>query len=371
MRPLLYRPAANAGAEERSDPSVERGDDRFDALVRALPLGVLMLDGQIRVRFANRAAASIFGFDLSRVAGAHLIEAMPSIELERRAEAALEGEASMAPMIVPGRPGNRTYAVSTYPLTDDAGATIGALILAEDQTELLALERARQEFLTNVSHELRTPLSSIRLMLETVDGSAGDEARDLFVPQALAQVDRLTSLVQRLLEQARAESGALRLELREVDLEAVARPIVQSFEPQAAAKSVRLELRPLRPVRLQADAERLAQVLVNLIDNALRFTPEGGLVTAEIDADGAEAILRVSDTGIGIPYRDLPYIFERFYVVDRSRAREISGVGLGLSIVKHIVEAHGGSVTAESMLGSGTKFTARLPFASVGTDAWR
>lgn len=370
LRASLRRPPPLSGFAEPAD-SGERGDDRFDALVRALPLGVLMLDGQVRVRFANRAAASIFGFELSRVSGVHLIEAMPSIELERRAEAALEGEASMAPMIVPGRAGNRTYAVSAYPLTDDADATIGALILAEDQTELLALERARQEFLTNVSHELRTPLSSIKLMLETVDGSPGDEARDLFVPQALAQVDRLTVLVARLLEQARAESGALRLELREVDLETVARPIVGSFEPQAAAKNVRLELHPLRPVRLQADPERLAQVLVNLIDNALRFTPEGGLVTAEIDADGAEAILRVSDTGIGIPYRDLPYIFERFYVVDRSRARDISGVGLGLSIVKHIVEAHGGTITAESMLGSGTKFTARLPFASVGTDAWR
>ncbi len=370
LRALLVRPVKTSGAEERSE-TVERGDDRFDALVRALPLGVLMLDGQVRVRFANRAAASIFGFELSRVFGVHLIEAMPSIELERRAEAALEGEASMAPMIVPGRSGSRTYAVSAYPLTDDAGLTIGALILAEDQTELLALERARQEFLTNVSHELRTPLSSIRLMLETVDGSHGDEARDLFIPQALAQVDRLTSLVQSLLQQARAESGALRLDLREVDLEAVARPIVGSFEPQAAAKNVRLELHPLRPVRLQADPERLAQVLVNLIDNALRFTPEGGLVTTEIDADGAEAILRVSDTGIGIPYRDLPYIFERFYVVDRSRAREVSGVGLGLSIVKHIVEAHGGSVSAESTLGSGTKFTARFPFAGLGTEPWR
>jgi len=368
---LFARPDAGAGFQEPSDPSGERGDDRFDALVRALPLGVLMLDRQIRVRFANRAAASIFGFELSRVSGVHLIEAMPSIELERRAEAALDGEASMAPMIVPARSGNRTYAVSAYPLTDDAGAIIGALILAEDQTELLALERARQEFLTNVSHELRTPLSSIKLMLETVDESPGDEARDLFVPQALAQVDRLTVLVQRLLEQARAESGALRLELREVDLESVAQPIVQAFEPQAAAKNVRLELHPLRPVRLQADPERLAQILVNLIDNALRFTPEGGSVTTEIDADGAEAVVRVSDTGIGIPYRDLPYIFERFYVVDRSRARDVSGVGLGLSIVKHIVEAHGGTITAESMLGSGTKFTVRLPFASVGTNAWR
>ncbi len=346
--------------------------DRFDALVRALPLGVVMLDAGGRVRFANRAAAAIFGFEVSRVAGMHVIEAAPSIELERRVASALLGEASMGPLIVAGKTGNRTYAVSVYPLADpppEAGAESaaekirGALVLAEDQTEILALETARQEFLTNVSHELRTPLSSIKLMLETVNESPDDEARDIFVPQALAQVDRLASLVQRLLEQARTESGVLTLNVTEIDLEAVARPIVRSFDPQAAAKNVRMDLRAERPVLFEADAERIAQVLVNLIDNALRFTPSGGSVTTSLDVNSGYAVIAVSDTGIGIPYRDLPHVFERFYVVDRSRARAISGAGLGLSIVKQIVDAHGGSVTAESMLGSGTKFVVRIPVA--------
>ncbi|MGZ3498449.1 MAG: sensor histidine kinase [Vulcanimicrobiaceae bacterium] len=365
-------------APERADespPERPRSDDRFDALVRALPLGVMMLDTNTRVRFANRAAGAIFGFDLSRVEGVHLIEAVPSIELERRADAALTGEATMGPLIVAGKTGNRHYAVSVYPLTEPSTVPAdtverinGALVLAEDHTDLLALERARQEFLSNVSHELRTPLSSVKLMLETVLESPDEEAGDIFLPQALTQVDRLVSLVARLLEQARAESGAMTLHMDEVDLEEVVRPIVNSFEPQAAAKGVTLEFQAERPVMLEADPHRLSQVLVNLIDNALRFTPSGGSVRTKIDVNGGYAVIRVSDTGIGIPYKDLPHIFERFYVVDRSRARDISGAGLGLSIVKQIVDAHNGTVIAESLLGSGTKFTVRIPIAHVIRD---
>jgi signal transduction histidine kinase len=167
-----------------------------------------------------------------------------------------------------------------------------------------------------------------------------------------------------LLEQARVESGELVLEIDEIDLEEVAQPIVSSFQPQAAAHGVNLELRALRPIIVEADEHRLSQVFVNLIDNALRYTPDGGSVDVTIDVDDGYAVIQVRDTGIGIPYKDLPYVFERFYVVDRSRARGISGAGLGLSIVKHIVEAHGGNVQVESTLGTGTTFTVRVPMVS-------
>jgi signal transduction histidine kinase len=253
-----------------------------------------------------------------------------------------------------------TYGLSVYPLGDD-DTTYGVVVFADDQTEIVRLERARKEFLSNVSHELRTPLSSIKLMLETVVESPDDEAADIFLPQVLVQVDRLAALVGQLLEQARAESGQLKLNLREIELEQVAQQIVATFEPQASNKGVRLELQAMRPVRVEADPDRLAQVFVNLIDNALRHTHAGGSVTVEIDAHGNDAIMKVRDTGVGIPYRDLPHIFERFYVVDRSRTRESGGAGLGLAIVKGIVEAHGGTVSTESMLGAGTVFTIRLP----------
>lgn len=373
---LIYRLASGAertGISEETEPAPEAhtpSDDRFDALVRALPLGVLMLDRRLRVRFANRAAAAIFGFERSRVRGAHLIAAIPSIELEQRAQAALAGDIASKPLHVSGKTVSRSYAVSLYPLGPETQAeerpdVTGVLLVAEDQTELLALERARQEFLTNVSHELRTPLASIKLMLETVTQSGDDEAAKIFLPQVLGQVDRLTTLVQRLLEQARVESGDLVLQIEEIDLEEVARPIVQSFLPQAASKNVGLELRSVRPPIVEADEHRLSQVFVNLIDNALRFTPEGGSVTVTLDVDDGYAVIAVADTGMGIPYKDLPYVFERFYVADPSRTRGVSGAGLGLSIVKQIVEAHRGRVDVESTLGSGTTFTVRIPIADV------
>ena len=178
----------------------------------------------------------------------HIIEAIPNVELERRIADALRGEASVAPLDADRRV--RAANVSRLGLSADGrerGARSASSIFSDDQTGLVRLDRARKEFLSNVSHELRTPLSSIKLMLETVLEAPEEEARDLFVPQALAQVDRLTALVGQLLEQARAESGQLKLDLRDVDLEEVARPIVASFEQQASNKGISLELLAAAP----------------------------------------------------------------------------------------------------------------------------
>jgi signal transduction histidine kinase len=340
-------------------------ESTFATLVRALPLGVIIVNRACHVEFANAAAGAIFDFDPERAIALHVIEAVPNVELERRIADALRGEGSVAPLMLMRAGVARTYRVSVYPLTDENQESSRVVVISDDQTALVRLDRARKEFLSNVSHELRTPLSSIKLMLETVLEAPEQEARELFVPQALAQVDRLTALVGQLLEQARAESGQLKLALRDVDLEEVARPIVSSFEQQASNKGISLELAALRPVRVEADPDRLSQVFVNLIDNALRHTAEGGRIRVEIDARDSDAVLRVRDTGEGIPYRDLPHIFERFYVVDRSRNRSTGGAGLGLAIVKGIVDAHGGAISAESMLGRGTAFTIRLPIMRI------
>lgn len=362
MRPFLARlfghadPPAEAPAVDEPRDAWEEG--LFARLVGALPLGVIVVDESLRVRYANATAGGVFGFDAERAGGEHLVRAIANVEVERRVGEALRGEASVAPLVVQSRAVPRTYRVSIAPL--DAAEGQGAVLFIEDQTEVLRGERASREFLSNVSHELRTPLSSIKIMLETVIASPDDEAQELFLPQALAQVDRLVSLVGHFLEQARTESGQLKLDLADVDLEAVARPIVAAFEPQAVQKGVRLVLHA-RPVRVEADGERLSQVIVNLVDNALRHTHAGGSIAVEVDAGANEAILRVRDTGEGIAYRDLPHIFERFYVVDRSRTRESGGAGLGLAIVKGIVDAHGGSISAESTLGAGTTVTIRLP----------
>jgi two-component system phosphate regulon sensor histidine kinase PhoR len=366
MRALRPRPVAAPPAP--APATVRTFEGPFVRLVGALPIGVMLIDRSARVEFANAAAGTIFGFDAERVGG-HVIEAIHSVEFEGRIDEALRGEASVAPFELPGRQGARTYRVSVYPLSIRGEEAERVVVFAEDQTDLVRLDRARKEFLSNVSHELRTPLASIKLMLETVLESDDQEAADLFLPQALAQVDRLAELVRQLLDQTRAESGALKLNLRDIDLEEVAAPIVGSFEPQASNKGVSLQLLPARPVRVEADADRLSQVFVNLIDNAIRHTPSGGRVKVELDARGSDAVVRVRDNGAGIPYRDLPRIFERFYVVDRSRTRESGGSGLGLAIVKGIVDAHGGSISAESTLGRGTTVTIRIPIMRVHRDS--
>jgi len=369
MRAVLSRERNVEPAPANASPPNSESEERFDRLVRALPLGVLMLDGRARITFANHAAAAIFNFDRLRVVGQHVIEPISSLDLERRVEDALAGEASLGPLILTGKGGNRTYAISVYPLTESNGAqdhdnVQGAVIIAEDQTELLAMERARQEFLSNVSHELRTPLSSAKLMLETVIASPDDEAREMFLPQVLGQVDRLGALVQKLVEQARAQSGDVPLKLERLELESVVAPIVRTFQQQAEAKHVRLTLETETNPRVDVDRDRIGQVVVNLVDNALRYTPAEGSVTVKLSAEKDDCVISVADSGVGIPFKDLPHIFERFYVVDRSRAREVSGAGLGLAIVKHIIDAHKGSIAVESRLGRGTKFVCRLPLAA-------
>ncbi len=361
----LVVPAA-AGQEAERAPLLRD----LRRILNRLPLGVVLVDEHLRIAFANRSSARIFRFDRKSAVGEHILRAIPNVAIERRTLDALQGEASFETLQL-GEPGRqRTFAISATPLPPDARGPRGVVLVAIDRTEVARLERARTEFLSNVSHELRTPLSSIRLMIETVLDSGDAEASALFLPQALAQVDRLTELVARFLEQASTESGHIRLRLREVDIEELARSIAGSFEPAALGKGVNLEVRAVRPVRLEGDPDRLAQVFVNLIDNALRHTPTGGEIAIEIDAEGSEAVLRVRDSGDGIPYRSLPHIFERFYVGDPSRAREgeHGGAGLGLAIVKGIVEAHRGSIAAESMLGHGATFVVRLPILRIARD---
>ena len=165
-----------------------------------------------------------------------------------------------------------------------------------------------------------------------------------------------------MLDLARSEWGRLRLRREDVDLASVAGNIMKTFEPRAAQLGVKLTLEG-STARLDGDPDRLAQVLVNLIDNALRHTPAGGSVTISVEQTDGAAVLVVQDTGVGIPFNDLPHVFDRFYVVDRSRARDAAGTGLGLSIVKQIVEAHGGMVTADSEFGLGSTFRCVFPTA--------
>jgi len=349
-------PASSAGSPQASGDG-PGNDSRFEQLLQSLTVGVVMLDGNGRIESLNAAAGAILELTSGRVLGRAIIEVVPSFELDRRVREALAGNPSRGRVSVVRSSGTRMLTVATLPLD----GSDGVLLIAADETRLHELEQTRRDFISSVSHELRTPLSSINLMIETILDTSGDaEAIELFLPRIKHEVDRMVHLVEDLLELTRAEAGRLRLRRERVDLASVASNILRTFEPRAAQSNVRLRMSG-GPARIDGDPDRLAQVLVNLIDNSLRHTPSGGTVTVEVTANDGGATLVVRDTGAGIPFNDLPHVFERFYVVDRSRAREATGTGLGLSIVKGIVEAHGGTVTAESELGAGATFTCAFP----------
>ncbi len=353
---------ANAGAAVAVSE-----DSLFEQLLRSLPAGVVMLDERGYVRSLNPAAGAMFEIGTRAIAGRAIIEVVPSFELDRRVGEALAGHPSRGRISLARPAGTRTLTVATLPLEGNGGV----LVIASDETRLYELEQTRRDFVSNVSHELRTPLSSISLMIETILETGSDvEAVELFLPRIKREIDRMVQLVHDLLDLTRAEAGRLRLRREAVDLGSVASNIVKTFEPRAAQSRVTLRL-DADATRIDGDPDRLAQVLVNLIDNALRHTPADGTVTVAVRASDGGATLVVRDTGVGIPYNDLPHLFERFYVVNRSRAREYSGTGLGLSIVKQIVEAHGGMVTADSDFGLGATFTCAFPVSKSAALAER
>ncbi|HTD32341.1 MAG TPA: ATP-binding protein [Candidatus Elarobacter sp.] len=354
---VALRPRAPRAETAREAPAPPDGDgERAARLVDALPFAAFTVDARGRVLVFNAAACALFGVERGRAAGRALIELVPSVELERMVQGALAGATRTGDVTFGSGARERFYGVTAQPYEQ------GAMAIASDRTALLAAEKMRSDFIGNVSHELRTPLSAMKLMLETLLLSDDDpDARALFLPQIQGEVERMIRLVEDLLELARSESGTVPLRRERFDLGGVATSAVNSFAQRADALGVELELDAPRPVAVEADRERLMQVAMNLIDNALRHTPPGGNVTVQVAREGAEGLLSVRDTGIGIPYADLPRIFERFYVVDRSRAREHTGTGLGLAIAKHIVEAHGGTLSADSTYGRGATFTVRIP----------
>ncbi|GAC1414278.1 MAG: hypothetical protein NVSMB5_02140 [Candidatus Velthaea sp.] len=346
-------------AHERLEPAVSSTSDiaRTQLVLSGLPFAAFVFDRAGHLTFVNATAESLFGITAVNVYGRALIEVVPSVDFERQVAAALRGTSSTRDVRVIDRDRERIFGITAQSLDGE-----GAIAIAVDRTALVSMERVRRDFVSNVSHELRTPLAAIKLMMETVLLSDDDaEARAMFLPRVAGEVDRMVHLVEDLLELARSESGRLILRRDIFDISDVAAAVVNTFAQRADTLEIELELEAPAAVYVNADRDRLIQVAMNLLDNALRHTPAHGAVSVGVGREGQFAILRVRDTGAGIPYKDLPHIFERFYVVDRSRARGHSGTGLGLSIARHLIEAHGGTIVADSALGRGSTFTCRLP----------
>ena len=240
------------------------------------------------------------------------------------------------------------------------------MLVFHDITHLRKLETIRQDFVANVSHELKTPLAAIQATVETLlDGAMHDaEHNTRFLERIRESGDRLHRLVQDLLSLARIESSQAPLEMEPIVLQSAVEACIGRHVDRAKAKNLQLSTEPAQEaVSVFGDEEALAEILDNLVDNALKYTPEGGTITLRWFAEGRHAVLQVVDTGVGVPEKDLPRIFERFYRVDKARSRELGGTGLGLSIVKHLVHALGGTIAADSQVGRGSSFTVRIPRA--------
>ncbi|GAW92231.1 sensor histidine kinase [Calderihabitans maritimus] len=228
--------------------------------------------------------------------------------------------------------------------------------------ELGKLERMRQEFIANVSHELRSPLTSIRGFIQGIlDGTITGQHQERYLKIVFEETNRLTRLVNDLLDLARLESGSISMNWSNFDVNELIREVVAKLEPQIREKQLQIELSlEERPTWAYADRDRVEQVLINLLDNAIRFTPEGKKIKLEAVPDGDKIVVAVTDQGIGIPPEELPYIWQRFHKVDKARTRSKGGTGLGLAIVKRIIEALGQTISVESELNRGSRFSFTL-----------
>ena len=324
--------------------------------------GVIVLDPENRIRFTNRAAEWFAAADRRDSLGRPLSEVVRDHELLQLAARSSETRQIHQAEIMLLHQRLFLNVIAT-PISGERGE--GVLLTLQDVTRLRQVETTRREFVSNVSHELRSPLASVRAMVETLEGGAlrdPDVALD-FLGRIESDIQRMTTLVDELLELSRLESGQMPIHLAPLSVSEVAGEIVGRFEGSAAAAGVKMgiDLPPDLPY-VMAETGKLDQILTNLLENALRFTPEGGRVDVSASTGRRWVKLTVSDTGIGIPSEHLPHVFERFYKVDRSRRD--GGAGLGLAIAKHLVQAHGGDISVSSTEGQGSSFDLTLQRAT-------
>jgi len=321
--------------------------------------GVMMVDDEGRVLLANKAAEHMFNFEETQATGKHLIETVRDYEIDRTLKSCLETAKEQTAQLE-FEPGKRFLRVIAVPLMTDGLA--GSLLLFQDLTELKSLQTMRRELVGNISHELRTPLAGIKAIVETLqDGAISDKkvAGD-FLSSIDTEVDRMMQMVTELTELSRIESGRGDLKPEMVNLNLLAEDVIARFKPQAERKSVAMSADLSTDIPLvQADKDRIYQVITNLVHNAIKFTPQNGKVNISAELSENSVLMKVSDTGIGISAEDLPRIFERFYKADKARAGE--GAGLGLAIAKHVIQAHGGNIWVESEEGKGSTFFFTLP----------
>jgi two-component system, OmpR family, phosphate regulon sensor histidine kinase PhoR len=357
--------------------ALEQERAKATAILDGMVEGVIAVDGHDSVLLMNERARSLLGLGAAGGVGRPFLEAIRNADLHqifRETRAGRAGPPAPARVAVTERevtlptPVARIVQVNAVPLRL-GGDEVGVVIVLHDVTTLRRLERVRTEFVANVSHELRTPLTAIRGYLETLLGGALDEPENArnFLEIVVRHSERLGRLLDDLTDLSNIELGRIRLRLTATRLSEVVASVFGIIRPRAEAGGVGLtDVIPAELPPVIADHDRLVQILINLVDNAVKYTPDGGRVTVEArDRGDGRVEVAVHDTGVGIPPQDLPRVTERFYRVDKARSRELGGTGLGLAIVKHLVIAHGGELRIESEPGLGTTVRLTLPVRRV------
>ena len=358
---------------------------RTAAILESMAEGVAVVGADERVVYSNAAFAQILGSGTNvggvnavtsgegipgRAAGQgrRLVELVRQTELLGVVKKALSSEQRVESEVNVGTVRLQTFAVTAAPVpaTEPGATAIGAVLVLHDISELRRLERVRQDFVANVSHEFKTPLTAIRGFAETLLSGALEDVdhRKRFVEIIQEHAERLTRLTDDLLKLSTIEAGKMELELLTVNPADLVKMCVDtaSFAAKKKQQAIKVDCARNLPA-VRGDSGRLRDVLQNLLDNAVQYTPAGGQIIVSAVRDDGEIVFTVSDNGIGIPHAEQERIFERFYRVDEGRSREVGGTGLGLSIARHIAEAHGGRIWVESAIGQGSRFHFSVPIA--------
>jgi len=336
--------------------------NKLDAIMANMNDAVISTDLQERIILINNAAKTMFGIPKAVLNKDYLWEKIRNEKLCNLVREIIKTQATMTSEIEIPSPEKKLLQTHLSPIQIDKD-THGILLVFHDITELRKLENTRREFVANVSHELRTPLASIKGYVETLlENNSTEHEHQEFLNIIMKHTHRLDNLIKDILELSRLDSHDLKIELRNLDIYPCIENIFSNYKGHCTEKNQNFELNiPQRVPMMETNEYLLRQLLTNLIDNAIKYTPEGGRIGLKIEPVDESIQFEISDTGIGIPQEHIPRIFERFYRVDQARSREMGGTGLGLSIVKHIVNLHHGTIRVESTVGVGSNFIIKIP----------
>jgi two-component system phosphate regulon sensor histidine kinase PhoR len=346
---------------------VSEDKEYLQTILKGMMEGVLVVDEKKRIKMMNKALHALLPVS-SDVVDKTPLEIIRNAALESAIDRVLQGRKSEAfEMEVPAA-GGKALEVNVVAISsgskDSDGTVLGVIAVFHDITRLKKLEKIRQDFVANVSHELRTPLTTIKGYAETLlEGALKEDVASQFVQVIKRHTDRLTKIVEDLLTLSKIESREFQLKKEKISITEFIDDVLDFVKEAAQRKRITLSKGEISPfLDVIADRHSLEEVFVNLLDNAIKYTPEKGDVTiSAVENTLGEIQFSVKDNGIGIPREDIPRIFERFYRVDKGRSQEMGGTGLGLSIVKHLIQAHGGRVWVESQPGKGSVFYFTLP----------